>query len=271
MRRSHAGTGDTLTIGTPSRYDPAVLRNLVPIFDALALMLTLPARLGQLRRPAIRSVLARQLYFTGWQALPTVLLVGSATGLIFAIQLQGYLGGNSAVTLKMLNRALFVEIGPLLTGIVLLARSGSAVATELATMRVSGEIASHEALAIPARDYLVLPRVLAAVLAGPCLCLYLELAALGSAALVVLASGAQGLSALLPEILTGTDVLWSLLKSVLFAGWISAMTCTLGLSAGFAQTAVPIAASRAVMTSLLGLFVIDGLIALCQSAGAALA
>jgi len=247
------------------------MQTLLPILDCLRLLLVLPLRLGQLRRPAVRAVLWRQLLFTGWQALPTVLLVGVVVGLILTVQLQGFVGGNSAVTLKMFNSALFVELGPLLTGIVMVARSGSAVAAELATMRVNGEIRSLEAMSIPPRDYLVLPRVLAAVLSGPCLCIYLQLAALCSAALVVLANGGQALAPLLPEVLSGADVLWSLGKAMLFSAWLSAMTCTLGLSAGFSQTAVPIAASKAVMTSLLGLFVLDGLIAVLGRAGAALA
>lgn len=241
------------------------------ILDGLYLLLTLPGRLGPLRRQAVRMVLWRQLLFTGWQSLPMVLMVGAAIGLILAVQLQGFLGGNSIGTLKALNTALFLELGPLLTGIVLVARSGSAVATELASMRVNGEIRSLESLGISAQDYLVLPRVLAAVLSGPCLCLYLQVAALGAAALVVLANGGQALGSVLSEVLSVPDVLLSMLKAALFAGWVIAITCTMGLSAGFAQAAVPVAASRAVTVSMLGLFALDGLLLLFTRAGAALA
>lgn len=247
------------------------MQTLQHFLDGLWQLLMLPSRLGALRRPAIRAVLLRQLLFTGWQALPTVLMVGSAVGLILAVQLQAFLGGNSAVTFRALNTALFIELGPLLTGVVLVARSGSAVATELASMRVNGETRSLESLGIRVEDYLVLPRVLAAALCGPCLCLYLQLAALASAAIVVLMNGGQALGVLLPEVLSAEEVLWSMAKASLFSGWVIAMTCKLGLSTAFTQNAVPVAASRAVMNSILGLFLLDGLLALLSRAGAALA
>jgi phospholipid/cholesterol/gamma-HCH transport system permease protein len=239
-----------------------------PLLSSLWFLLSLPARLPALRRSAVRAVLARQLLFTAWQGLGTVLLVGGAAGMILGHQIQGVVGGSGELTLRIAASAVFLEVAPLLTGIVIVARSGSAVAAELAAMQVHGELRSLKSMGMAIDDYLVLPRVLAGLAAGLCLGLHLALMALLG---VSLAIGDGGPTLHLVQTLDGSLLGQCLGKSAVFGAWCMATTCCLGLSAGYAQTAVPVAASRAVITAILGLFALDGLFALAGAAGAALA
>src|SRR5512141_3349979 len=75
---------------------------------------------------------------------------------------EGYVGGSVAI-------ALVRELGPVLTALFVVGRSGSAIATELGTMRVTEQIDAMESMAVNPIQYLVVPRILASILMFPVL------------------------------------------------------------------------------------------------------
>ena len=128
----------------------------------------------------IISVIASQVYFTGYQALPlvSVLAIGSGSVLI----LQGMsnltlLGGGEMIGNFMIV-VLSREAAPLLTALVVIARSGTAVASEVGNMRANREIEALEVMGIHPLSYIVFPRVVGGVISVLCLSFYFNIVAL---------------------------------------------------------------------------------------------
>ncbi len=113
----------------------------------------------------------KQMEFVGVQSLFVVVLTGSFTGMVLALQGYNALNRFGAESLVGPTVALSMarELGPVLTGLMVTGRAGSAMATELGTMRVTEQIDAIETMAINPIKYLVVPRLLAGVLMFPLL------------------------------------------------------------------------------------------------------
>lgn len=210
-------------------------------------------------RAPVRRVLARQLYFTGLESLNLVLLIGIAVGAIIVSQLHFGFGQSGAETLRLMSGLMLRELAPLLTALILIARSSSAMASELAVMRVNNEVWMLKQFGVNPVHYLVLPRVAGMLLASVLLAIYLAVAALLTAAVMVSGANAASELRLLGEALPITHVLVGAGKTALFGVAIAAIACRTGFRAGDAMTEIPRAASRAVVSGLLVVFVIDAL------------
>lgn len=128
----------------------------------------------------IVSVISAQIYFTGWQALPLVSVMALATGSVVVLQSMAnlsLLGGT-----QMIGNFLIVmvvrEAGPLLVALVVIARSGTAVASEIGNMRANREIEALESMGINPLSFIVFPRVLGGVISVVCLAFYFNVLAL---------------------------------------------------------------------------------------------
>lgn len=210
-------------------------------------------------RAPVRRVLARQLYFTGLESLILVLLIGMALGAIIVSQLHYKFGQSGAETLRLLAQLLLGELAPLLTALILIARSSSAMASELAAMRVNNEIWMLTQFGVNPVHYLFLPRIAGMLLASVLLAIYLALAAMLTAAVLTAGPNAFNELYLLSDALPLPDVLGGLVKTALFGVAIAVIACRAGFRAGHAMTDIPRAASRAVVSSLLVVFVLDAL------------
>lgn len=232
---------------------------------AATTLLRLP-RLLWLRNHPVGDVLLRQIYFTGFESLKIILPVAIAIGTAIIVQILTLAGsGNESLSAKVLVWVVVRELGPLLTALIVIARSGAAIATELGTMKLAGEIEALEELGISAGDYLVFPRIIGGALSVFVLTVYFEIAAIGGGFLVALLGWhlpgeqfSQGISAAL----TLQVVALSAAKSLIFGFLISTACCQQGLAVKDSATMVPQAATRGVMYSLFLVFFLDGLITL---------
>lgn len=210
-------------------------------------------------RAPVRRVLARQLYFSGLESLWLVILIGIAVGAIIVSQLHFGIGQNGADALRLLAGLLLGELAPLLTALILIARSSSAMASELAAMRVNNEIWMLTQFGISPAHYLALPRITGMLLASFLLAVYLAVAAMVAAALLIAGGNAFNSLRLLGDSLPVSMVLQGLGKTALFGLVIAVIACYTGFRAGNAMTEIPRAASRAVVNSLLAVFIVDAL------------
>lgn len=230
------------------------------ILDALG---RLPGAVRE-RRPPVRQVYLKQVYFTGLESLKIVLPVSMALGTIIITQIVGLVGvGNESLTAKVLVWTVVRELGPLLTALIVIARSGAAIATELGSMKINREIEALEMLGIPPENYLILPRLVGVTTAIFALTVYFEIGAVaGGFAVASLAwhlpfeQFAQGIY----TALTFSALFMSALKSVVFGMLISAACCAQGFSVGESATEIPQAATRGVMYSLFLVVIGDGCI-----------
>jgi phospholipid/cholesterol/gamma-HCH transport system permease protein len=202
----------------------------------------------------------------GLRAFPLTLLLGFLIGLILAYQ--------SSIPLKRFGAEIFVpnlvgisllrELGPLLAGVVLAGRTGSAFAAELGTMTVNEEVNALRIMGIDPMVMLVLPRILAAILVMPALTLLMNLAGLAGMTVVMESLGFpwSAVSNQLQQWLSLGDLMGGLFKSACFGLVIAAIGCRAGLSAGFGPRAVGDAATAAVVGGIVAIVAMDGVFAI---------
>src|SRR5205085_854695 len=140
----------------------------------------------QPRRPFRGKNYLEAAEYIGFGSLPIVLLVGAFTGMVlslqsvFAFRQLGFESFSGAAT----GKALSLELAPVLTALMLAGRAGAGIATELGTMRISEQIDALESMAVNPIQYLVLPRVIAAMIVTPILTLLFFVVGMGCAWLV---------------------------------------------------------------------------------------
>src|SRR4249919_2335195 len=114
-----------------------------------------------------------QIYFIGFKSQSVVLITGAFTGMVLGAQTyyQFHKVKMDTATLAVVSVSMCSELGPVLSGLMVAGRVGAAIAAELGTMRVTEQIDALRTLATHPVDYLVVPRLLAALLVMPALTL----------------------------------------------------------------------------------------------------
>jgi phospholipid/cholesterol/gamma-HCH transport system permease protein len=217
---------------------------------------------------AIRTVLFKQVYFTGLEASGIIVTIAAILGAVIITQVVGLIGNNGSLTGKILVWVVMRELAPLLTAIIVIARSGTAIAAELGSMKINGEIDTIEMLGIPTERYLILPRILGVAVSVVILTFYFVLTACISSFLIAsfvwhipYQQFVQGIMLSLGA----TEVAVLCAKSFVFGLFIPAICCRYGLGVGRSATEIPQAATKAVMSSLFAVFILDGLITFLAS------
>ncbi len=125
-------------------------------------------------------VLSAQIYFTGFQALPLISVLALGTGGILFLQGMGNLTllGGTEIIGNFMVLVLVREAAPLLTALVVIARSGTAVASEIGNMRANREIEALESMGINPLSFIVFPRVVGGIVSVLCLAFYFNFVAL---------------------------------------------------------------------------------------------
>lgn len=211
----------------------------------------------------MRTVLWRQIYFTGVQALALAGVVAMLVGFAVVLQARIWLTelGQSAFLGPILVKVIVRELAPLLVGVIVIMRSGSAIATELGSMTVRGEVRLLQTLGIDPLRYLVLPRIAGLVVAVVCLNILFTVTAFATGYLASLLTSVQAADPLdftsdVLVSLRAVDVASPFAKSVLAPLAIGAICCHVGLACGGASTEIPKAATRALASSMIVLFTV---------------
>ena len=192
-------------------------------------------------------------------------LLGFLIGLILAFQSAIAMAMFSAevYTADLVVIATFRELGPLITCFVLASRSGSAFAAELGTMKVNEEIDALKTMGIDPVRFLVLPRMIAAVFVVPLLTMFNNLLALVGCFVVMLAIGFNPLVVVdrIYQAADLVDLFGGLAKTFVFGGLIAGIGCLRGLQAGTGASAVGDAATKAVVSGIVAIVIVDGVFA----------
>jgi phospholipid/cholesterol/gamma-HCH transport system permease protein len=155
------------------------------------------------------------------------------------------------------------ELGPLMTAILLAGRSGAAFAAEIGTMRVNQEVDALTTMGLSPVRFLVTPRIIAALLMTPLLTLFANMVGLLGGALTMQSFSIPFITFLkqVDSAVTMTDFLAGFIKSFVFAVLVAGIGCLRGLQTRAGASAVGDAATRAVVTGIILLVVVDGLFA----------
>ncbi len=220
---------------------------------------------GRRGRRAGYSPLIPQLVFSGVDALFLLGVLGLATGLVVTYRLIGLLGVISGeYTLRVLVDLVALELGPLITAIILISRSGAAIAVDLANMKQHGEVEALELLGVDIHEYAVAPRILGTTVAQLGLAVYFTLVALVGGVLlagVFISSSYFTYLHSLATVFGPAEVLGFTVKNLLFGAAIGATASYCGLQAEQSPTEVPKQMQRAIVNGLLLVFLVDGVMA----------
>jgi phospholipid/cholesterol/gamma-HCH transport system permease protein len=212
------------------------------------------------------GLLVDQMDAIGVQSLMLVLIVSLFTGAVAAVQAAYQFAGQ--VPLKYIGsvilRSVVIELGPVLTALIVGGRVGAAIAAELGTMRVTEQIDALEAMAINPVRYLVVPRVVAAIVMLPVLTMIANgIAIFGGYVVSITSIGVSTHSYVqaLKDFFYMKDLWSGLIKSVFFGAIIGWMGCYYGFRTEGGAEGVGIATTRAGVSSCVLVLVSDYVLA----------
>ena len=198
----------------------------------------------------------------GNRSLPLVALLCFLVGIIVALQsayqLQRF--GAAELVADLVAVSVSRELGPLLTAIIVTGRFGSAVAAQLGTMRVTQEVDALDVMGIDTISYLVAPRLLALLLAMPCLTVFADMVGIFGGFVVgvgMLGIGSEAYLSRTADALSLQDVWAGLAKSAAFALVIGLVGCQQGLATRGGPEQVGRATTRTVVRSIILIVFVD--------------
>ena len=208
--------------------------------------------------------LLNQVRFTAVQALPFLGTIAILIGVTVIVQAnaQAVKFGVSDVLGKILTSVVVRELGPLLTAIVVLGRSGTAIAAELATSSVLGETDAMEAMGVDPLQYLVFPRVVGGAISVALLVVFFNAITLVGGALAAWVVGAVSLGEYMGSLrlaLAPGDLIIMVGKGAIFGAGIATLCAYAGLMGGRTPPDIPRSVTQGVVLSLLFVFAISAL------------
>jgi len=217
------------------------------------------------KKPHEYQTLLQQLEEIGIRSLPVVSLTAAFGGLIFGFQtyigFHRYIGtGSEAFGGPIITLGLTKELIPILTGLMISGRVGSAMAAEIGTMKITEQIdALHSLGANPVR-YLVVPRTLAGFLMTPCLTLYGDLIGIGAGYFyIVVLMGVNRVTYLsyTMQYMEVWDIATGLIKAAVFGVVIAVIGCWQGMETEGGAEGVGRATTRTVVLSSISILILN--------------
>ncbi len=207
-----------------------------------------------------------QIVFTGVDAIPTVTVLALTVGAGITTQIIFYMQGISSISevASALSYIITTELGPLVTGIIIIGRSGSAITVDIGNMKINREIDAIHMLGVRIDDFIVFPRVICTTIAHLGLALYFTGLVLFSGILFSELFFDIPALAYLRAIFINSPpsyLLLFLLKGILFGLIIGSVACYHGLQVDTSRTEVPQQTQKAIINSMILIFMFDAVIA----------
>jgi phospholipid/cholesterol/gamma-HCH transport system permease protein len=210
--------------------------------------------------------LPEQMYLIGNSSLPIVLITATFSGMVTSVQAAYQITGYVPLYIvgSAVGESMILELGPVITALVLAGRVGASIAAELGTMRVTEQIDALESLAINPVAFLVVPRVIAGMLMVPALTVLADFVGIIGGWLISIAT----IDLTTTEFFKGFrmwfktwDAVYGIIKSVFFGVGITIIGCYEGFHTSGGAEGVGRATTRAVVSSCLMILVLDYVLA----------
>jgi phospholipid/cholesterol/gamma-HCH transport system permease protein len=206
------------------------------------------------RKPLHVYLVVEQLYFIGVKSLSLVLITAMSTGMVMALQFGFGLAkfGGKLYVPKLVALSMVREMAPVFCSLMLAARVGAGIASEIGSMKVTQQIDAIRALGTSPIKRIVIPRILACLIAAPLLvALGNAFGILGSLAVEVWELGLDPMFCLEKMFTTVQvkDYLTGIGKTLFFAFFISVTSCYFGMNVRGGTQGVGTATTRAVVVS----------------------
>jgi phospholipid/cholesterol/gamma-HCH transport system permease protein len=245
-------------VGARTGRSVAYVGGLAEIFgQSLRLLFLSPLKRSRMLQRAVHEAMA-----VGVGAIPIVSLITFFVGVIIALQGAYELQRIGAMQLvaSLVAIAITRELGPLVTAIVVIGRSGSAFAAEIGTMRVTEELDALKTMALDPVGFLVVPKFLAMAVMLPSLAIWADLMGVLGGGLFGVIGGGYTLGGYLiatRDALFLRDITSGIIKSLVFGLVITAVGCQEGFSTGAGAEEVGRSTTSAVVISILLVILID--------------
>jgi phospholipid/cholesterol/gamma-HCH transport system permease protein len=213
-----------------------------------------------LRSVAVRSALVRQIQLTGVQALPIIAIIAALFGAVVPTRALGLLGVSNEIVLKDIVWGGIRELGPLMTAVVIVARSSVAIAAETALMRLREKIPDAVWQEAAQEDEVVIPRVIGVAVSAAMLVAYFQSIAIVSALFAMALILGTPLESELDYFFTAVawwQIPFSIGKGIVFGIGIATISCYHGLHAPLRVSGIPKAVVAACVGSLLFVLIAD--------------
>ena len=203
-----------------------------------------------------------QMMAIGVKSLPITIVTAVFVGMAFSVQVVREFLKFGAVKMigGVVGLAMWRELGPLLTAVVLAGRVGAAITAEIGTMKVTEQVEALEAMSQDPIDYLVIPRIIACTVMMPLLVGVADIAGFFGGLLVALGSQRINIYAYFysaQTMLTVHDIMGGLIKAVLFGFSIGVISCYMGLHATAGAKGVGEITTKSVVVSLVSIFIFN--------------
>ena len=214
------------------------------------------------RRPLYVRLTLEQLYQIGVRSTPLVLVTAASVGMVMALQFGAGLekfGGKMYVP-KIVSLSIVRELGPVFTSLMIAARVGAGITSEIGSMAVTQQIDAIRALGTSPLKRIVIPRVIATLIALPLLCAIANaIGVYGGMIVGVQELGLDGEFYMqkVYATISFADYISGFTKTIFFALFVSVTACYYGLTARGGTQGVGIATTKAVVTSSIFIFVGD--------------
>lgn len=220
----------------------------------------------RLRKPPwFFAHIIRQCEMVGVQSLPVVLLTAIFTGMVLALQswVAFHRFGAESMIATVVSLSMLRELGPVLVGLMVAGRIGASFAAELGTMRVSEQIDALWTLSTDPIRFLVIPRLLAAILMMPLLVMLADAIGMMGGYMISVHALDQNPNTYITssfEYLKLIDLYSGLLKAMVFGGIIGLVSCAEGYYCKGGAAGVGNATTRAVVMSAMSILIADYLL-----------
>jgi phospholipid/cholesterol/gamma-HCH transport system permease protein len=197
-------------------------------------------------------LLLRQIRFFGNKSMLVILLTGSFTGMVLALQLFYILRkfGSEALLGPGIALSLIRELGPVLSALMVTGRAGSALTAELGMMRITEQIDALTAMALNPIRYLIVPNIVAAIIVFPLLVAIFDVIGIFGGYLVgveILGISSGTYFSLMEDYVIMQDIMVGLYKSLSFGLIVSWICCYKGFYTGYGAEGVSKSTTEAVV------------------------
>lgn len=201
----------------------------------------------------------------GPKALPIVFLIGFLVGVIITFQSAAPFAkfGAQIYIVDLVGLGLVREMGPLMTAILISGRTASAFAAEIGSMKINQEVDALTTMGIEPIKFLAIPRIFAAIIMTPLLNMFTIAAGLLGCFIIMISLGnnIHMISNELYNIVSLKDFFAGLFKTFIFGAVIASIGCLHGTKTSVGSSAVGVSTTKAVVSSLIMLTVVDGIFA----------
>ena len=212
-----------------------------------------------------------QMAGIGVDSMPVVLVTVAFSGAVLALYSADTLvrWGVGSVVGGGVALSVVRELSPVLTAVVVAARCGSAIAAELGSMKVTEQIDAIRALAISPVEHLVVPRLVAAVVALPLLTIFADVVGVLAGYVVAVINGvpAGGFVTSVKTFVSPYDINMGLVKTIVFGAVIAVVGCQQGLQTTGGATGVGRSTTNAVVISIVSIYILNFFLAYVMFGG----